>query len=92
MIRSALARRQLSIMTSSCMMFSLTGGQVGWIRNTSRPRTSSLILQEISPSGNVPRAISPERHAEVLGNATGQGRVGGAAENFEIVHGEIMRK
>ena len=33
------------------MRFSLTGGQVGWMMNTSRPRTSSSILQEISPSG-----------------------------------------
>jgi hypothetical protein len=46
-------------MINSCMMFSLTGGQVGWIKKTSRPRTSSLILQEISPSGNLPSAMSP---------------------------------
>ena len=59
MIRSALARRQLSIITNSCMMFSFTGGQVGWIKNTSRPRMSSLILHEISPSGNVPSDTSP---------------------------------
>ena len=58
-IRKELARLKLSIITSSSMMCSLTGGQVGWTMNTSRPRTSSSILQEISPSGNRPMAILP---------------------------------
>ena len=38
---------------------SFTGGQVGCTRKTSRPRTSSSILQEISPSGKLPIEILP---------------------------------
>ena len=56
-IRSALARRQQSIMVNSSIRLSLTGGQVGCTRKTSRPRTSSSNLQKLSPSGNVPKAI-----------------------------------
>ncbi len=58
-IRAALARLQLSIMINSSIRLSLTGGQVGWIRNTSRPRTSSSILQKFSPSGNLPSEMAP---------------------------------
>src|SRR5258708_38322778 len=46
-------------MINSSMRFSLTGGQVGCSRYTSRPRTSSSILQEISPSGKFPIEILP---------------------------------
>jgi hypothetical protein len=58
-IRKELARLKLSIITSSSMRCSFTGGLVGWTMNTSRPRTSSSILQEISPSGNRPSEILP---------------------------------
>src|SRR3990170_3176214 len=58
-MRSALARLKLSIMINSSIRFSFTGGQVGWTRNTSRPRTSSSILQEISPSGKFLIVIRP---------------------------------
>src|SRR2546428_257711 len=48
-MRAALARRAASIRNSSSRWFS-AGGLVGWIMNTSRPRTFSSILTKISPS------------------------------------------
>src|SRR3954470_14091664 len=58
-MRLALARLQLSIMINSSIKLSFTGGEVGWIRNTSRPRTSSSILQNVSPSGKLPSVMLP---------------------------------
>src|SRR5205809_296888 len=48
-VRAALARRAASIRNSSSIQFS-AGGLVGWMMNTSRPRTFSSILTKISPS------------------------------------------
>src|SRR5881628_1922440 len=48
-IRAALARRAASIRNNSSRWFS-AGGLVGWMMNTSRPRTFSSILTKISPS------------------------------------------
>ena len=59
MILAALARLHESIMIKSSIKLSLTGGHVGWTRYTSRPRTSSSILQKFSPSGNLPNWIAP---------------------------------
>jgi len=39
----ALARRHASIVTSSSIRWSFTGGLVGWIRNTSQPRMDSCV-------------------------------------------------
>src|SRR5436309_1575300 len=50
-MRAALARRAASIRNSSSRWFS-AGGLVGWMMNTSRPRTFSSILTKISPSAN----------------------------------------
>ena len=50
MIRRAEARFSASIMMSSSMSVSFTGGHVGWITNTSAPRTFSLICTYTSPS------------------------------------------
>src|SRR5439155_1482278 len=46
---AALARRAASIRNNSSRWFS-AGGLVGWMMNTSRPRTFSSILTKISPS------------------------------------------
>src|SRR3974390_1008335 len=49
-MRLALARFTASIMINSSMRLWLAGGQVDWIRKTSRPRTFSPISTRISPS------------------------------------------
>lgn len=41
MIERAEARLQASIVTSSSIMLSFTGGLVGWMRKTSQPRMLS---------------------------------------------------
>src|ERR1700694_4905185 len=46
------ARRRASRMMNSSIRCSFTGGEVGWITNTSCPRIESSILTLISPSGN----------------------------------------
>src|SRR5579885_407455 len=58
-MRAAEALLKLSSMISSSMRFSLTGGQVGWTTKMSRPRTSSSMRTEISPSGKLARVILP---------------------------------
>ena len=58
-MRAALARLKLSSMISSSIRFSLTGGQVGWTTKMSRPRTSSSMRTEISPSGKFASVILP---------------------------------
>ena len=73
-------------MINSSIRFSLTGGQVGWTRNTSRPRMSSSILQEISPSGKLPSEIVAQRQAQVVADPLGQLGIGPAAEDLEVVH------
>src|SRR5713101_4698558 len=45
------ARRSASRMMKSSIRCSFTGGEVGWITNTSCPRIESSILTLISPSG-----------------------------------------
>jgi len=42
----ALARRHASIVTSSSIRWSFTGGLVGWIRNTSQPRMDSCVRRQ----------------------------------------------
>src|SRR5216683_6649147 len=49
--RPAEARLNASRMMNSSIRCSLTGGEVGWITNTSCPRIESSILTLISPSG-----------------------------------------
>src|SRR6266849_2784150 len=49
--RPAEARRRASRMMNSSIRCSLTGGEVGWMTNTSCPRIESSILTLISPSG-----------------------------------------
>src|SRR5690349_17516485 len=51
-MRLALARRNASMMMNSSIRLWLVGGEVGWITNTSSPRTFSSILMNVSPSGN----------------------------------------
>src|SRR5215471_2938842 len=51
-IRRADARRSASRRMNSSIRLSLTGWHVGWITNTSWPRSESWMLTEISPSGN----------------------------------------
>src|SRR5947199_2648832 len=57
-IRSADARRNASVITSSSIRFSFTGGLVGWITKTSSPRTLSSMRTPISPSANRKMLIS----------------------------------
>src|SRR3989454_11605541 len=49
-MREALERLKASSITSSSIRFSLTGGPVGWMTNTSAPRTLSWIWNHTSPS------------------------------------------
>src|SRR5437867_1007502 len=49
-MREALDRLNASSITSSSIRFSLTGGPVGWMTNTSAPRTLSWIWNQTSPS------------------------------------------
>src|SRR5215471_6312863 len=51
-MRLALARRRASIMMNNSIKLWLVGGAVGWITNTSSPRTFSSTLTKVSPSGN----------------------------------------
>src|SRR5262245_21680823 len=74
-MRAALARLQLSIMINSSTRLSLTGGQVGCTRKTSRPRMSSSILQKFSPSGNFPSVTSPSGRCRKLQIAFARGRL-----------------
>ena len=53
------ARRLASARISISIKLSFTGGQVDWMMNTSRPRTFSLILTNVSPSGNELTVASP---------------------------------
>ena len=84
-MRAGLARLNASSMMSSSIRFSLTGGQVGWTTKTSRPRTSSSMRAQVSPSGKLPSVRSSQRHAEVPGNPLGERPVGPAAEDLELV-------
>jgi hypothetical protein len=73
-IRSALARLKLSSMINSSMRFSFTGGQVGCTTKTSRPRTSSSMRTEISPSGKFDSVALPSgspRTAAMLSDSRG---------------------
>ena len=84
-MRAALARLKPSSMTSSSIRFSLTGGQVGWTMKMSRPRTSSSMRTEISPSGKLFEGDLAEGVAQAGGDLLGQGEVGPAAEDLELV-------
>src|SRR5574341_41435 len=60
-IRGADARRRASIMMRSSMMLWLTGGHVGWMTNTSAPRTFSCTCTNTSPSENCDTSVSARR-------------------------------
>ena len=71
-------------MISSSMRLSLTGGQVGWMTNASRPRTFSVILTKVSPS--VKRGTSTaEGDAEVVSDLLGERPIRIAGEQLEVV-------
>ena len=69
------------------------------MRNTSRPRISSLILQEISPSGKLPERDVAQRHAEILGDPFREGRLAVPLKifrsfmelRFKLVLGRMLR-
>jgi len=66
--RFAEARFRASIMTSSSMRWSFTGGHVGWMMKTSTPRTLSRISTLISPSLNLFTSADPrgmQRYAQI---------------------------
>src|SRR5512134_1371095 len=58
-MRVALLRLNASIITSSSIKFSLTGGPVGCTTNTSAPRTLSWIWNHTSPSLKRARCARP---------------------------------
>ena len=58
-MRLALARRHASIMINNSIKCWFAGGHVGCTMNTSRPRTFSLILTNVSSSGNAVTVASP---------------------------------
>ena len=62
-------------------------GRSAACRNTSRPRMSSSILQEISPSGNCRARCRPAARPGTRRSAWLSWRIGLAAEDFQVVHG-----
>src|SRR5262245_17078893 len=58
---AAEARRHASTKASSSIKWSLTGGEVGWMMKTWRPRTGSSSRTDSSPSGNLSTEHAPSR-------------------------------
>src|SRR5687768_10774491 len=84
-MRAALDRLNESIITNSSIRFSFTGGQVGWTMKMSRPRTSSSMRQEISPSGKLPRVTRPSESPRWRAILSASGRLARPLKTFSLL-------
>ena len=84
-MRRADARLNASIITSSSIRWSFTGGQVGWITKTSWPRTFSLICTYTSPSEKRETSASPSGTLERLGDLLGERPIRVAGEELQLI-------
>src|SRR6056297_1497301 len=73
-MRWADARRSASVISMSSMMWSLVGSEVGWITNTSRPRTFSRSSTADSPSEKCATDACPSWLSRLSATRSANGR------------------
>ena len=84
-MRPAEARRQASIMMSSSIRLSLTGLQVDCTRNTSLPRTDSLMRDGNLAVGKGRYGAVAQRQPQLAADALGKRTVGVGAEYLDVL-------